>query len=473
MKKNNLYGFSAFNFLKKIFLGAYLPSLLLVFFLALPCGIAHAQNVEASRLATIKYGTDTEIANLIQTLKTEKAEYLDEELAALIETTKNQKILSGIFSFFADREKKGLEEKAIKVIEERNYEANDTVLSAIDYLGKVKASSAIPTLMELLDSQERRFMNSALRAIGQAASEDKSSADETAEYLVDYYTKKNPGDDNRRDIIVALGFTGSTKGIPFLIDIAGNSDERMPLRIASIEAISKIGDPSGLSVILESAGSSDPNVRSAAVSSLGPFSGDDVDKIILDAFRDSYYRTRIAACQASRDRKLASAVPFLQYRAERDEVANVKDEAIRALGAIANDDAMQAMETLFTERRTPDRVRILAAEMLMKNAPDKYLGRLIAELDEAKLRNQTALYNGFLKIAGETVITGEAEGLLSGLARRFLQNGGVIEKLYGLDMAANNGLVGLSQEIIKLIDERNEAISRRARTTAEKLGIEI
>ena len=56
--------------------------------------------VEASRLATIHYGTETEIASLIQSLKTEGADYLDTELISLVDTTRNQKILSGVFAFF-------------------------------------------------------------------------------------------------------------------------------------------------------------------------------------------------------------------------------------------------------------------------------------------------------------------------------------------------------------------------------------
>ena len=63
---------------------------------------------EDSRLATIKYGTETEIASLIQTLKNEGSDYLDNELVALVEHSKNQKIVSSVFAFFSDREKKGL-----------------------------------------------------------------------------------------------------------------------------------------------------------------------------------------------------------------------------------------------------------------------------------------------------------------------------------------------------------------------------
>jgi hypothetical protein len=197
-----------------------------------------------------------------------------------------------------------------------------------------------------------------------------------------------------------------------------------------------------------------------------------VDNAILDAFRDSYYRTRIAAAQASRERRLVSAIPYLQFRAERDEVPNVKDEAIRALGAIANDDAVAVLDSLFNERRNPDRVRLLAAEMLSKHAPDRNFGRFVAEMEEAKTRNQTALYNGMLKVVGETIFSGGTTEI-ENIARRFLQSGTLMEKLYGLDMAANNNLRSLSAEITTMARDRNESIARKARRIAEILEIDI
>jgi len=447
---------------------------LILSFLLITISFSYAQDIESSRLATIRFGTETEIASLIQALKTEGADYLDNELVALVENTRNQRILSGVFGFFGEREKSGLEDRAIRAIDERDDEANETVHSAVDYLGRLKAGKAVPVLMRLLDEQERRFMNVAFRALGRASTADKESADEAAEYLVDYFSNRDPGDENRREVITAIGATGSAIGVPLLVDIAGNSDERIPLRIAALDALSKIGDPDGLQAILGCISSADPNVRTAAVAALGPFSGEGVDNAILEAFRDSNYRTRIAACQASRDRRLASAVPYLKFRAERDDVPNVKDEAIRALGAIGNDEALGAMDVFFTERKNSDRIRILSAEMLMKNDPAKYFVRLIAELDEAKLKNQNPLYNGFLKIEGETKIDdGTQHAALEDITRRFLKSGGIIEKLYGLDMAANNNLKNLSEEIKALTTERNESLARRARNTAEKLGISL
>ncbi|WP_461257048.1 HEAT repeat domain-containing protein [Treponema sp. R80B11-R83G3] len=429
----------------------------------------HAQ--EASRQDTIKYGTETEIAALIQTIRTENTDLFDDELIALAQTSKNTKVLTGILGFFGDREKSGLQERAIKAVKQREDEATETVLSALDYLGKMKTAEAVPVIKELLDTEEKRFLSAGFRAIGGASSGDKKLADETAQFLVDFYNDREPGNENRSIIINAIGATGSSAGVDFLTEIATNPDERFPLRIAALGALSKIGDPKGLDAIISCVNANDQNVRSSAVAALGPFQGSAAENAILDAFRDSYYRTRIAAAQASRDRKLAAAVPFLKFRAERDDVPNVKDEAIRALGAIANNEAITVLDGLFSERKNTDRVRILAADMLMKNTGGKNFSKLIVELDEAKRKNQTNLYNGFLKVVGEAAVEND-KSEIEGVARRFMA-AGIMEKLYALDMANNNKLTGLKEEILTLTKDRNESISRKARRTAESLGIEI
>ena len=449
---------------------------LLAFFLLFSGHFICARDTEASRRSTIRFGTETEIAALIQTLRNEGSDDLDYDLIELVENTRNQRILTGVFSFFGERERSGLEDRAIRAIEERDDEANETVFSAVDYLGWLRVTKAIPILKELLEAQERRFMNSAFRSLGRAASADEQYADEVAEFLVDFYTERDPGDENRREIIVAIGATGSSKGVPLLVEIASNSEERIPLRIAALEGLARIGDPDGLETIIANVNSRDANLRVAAVGALGPFSGENVDNAILEAFRDANERIRIAASRASRERRLVAAVPYLQFRAERDDFPGVRDEAIRALGAIGTEEAIEALDAFFTERRNSDRIRILSAEMLMQNNSAGYFSRLVVELDYAQSRNQMPLYNGFLRIVGETRLedyAGEAVSKLQDTTRRFLQSRGVIERLHGLDMAANNNLRGLEEEIKTLAGDRNESIARRAQRAAERLGIEL
>jgi HEAT repeat protein len=448
---------------------AHCPLLFALCSLLFASAFVFAQSDEETRLNTLKYGTEIEIASLIQTLKTEGVDYLDNEIIALVENTRNNKILGGAFAFFAEREKSGLETRAIRAIEDRDDEENETVLAAIDYLGKVKAAAAVPVFRELLEGGEKRFMNAAFRALGQASGQDSdgvSLADETAEYLIDYYENRDAGNENQRDIIAAIGAAGSAKAVPFLAGLAGDNEARPVLRMAALESIAKIGDPAGLDAVLACVSARDPNIRSTAVAALGPFSGKAVDDAILDAFRDSFYKTRIAAAQASRQRKFADAVPYLKFRAERDDVPTVKEEAIRALGAIANSDAINVLEELFTAQKNSDRVRIAAGEMLMQNEPGRFLDAFIRELDDAKQKNQTALYNGFLKVIGGTKCSG-----LETITRRLMQDRGIIEKSLALDMAANNSLTSLADEIKTIAEDKNESLSRKARRTLEKMGI--
>ena len=427
---------------------------------------ATISKLEEQRRDTLRFGTETEIASLIQTIKNEKVDYLDNELIEIAEKTRNRNVLSGIFSFFADMEKNGLEERAIRAVSERDQESYDSVLAAIDYLGSVKSGESLDCLEDLVNSGESRYLNTAFRALGRASSSE--DPDGVASFLLDYYINRSPGNELQREIIVAIGETGSKEGVSFLAELVKNTSERVPLRMAALEAMSKIGDAEGLDSVIEAVTSDDPNVRSSAVAALAPFSGEAVDNAILEAFRDSFWRTRIGAAQAAGKRRLLSAIPYLRYRAENDDVPNVKDEAIKALGAINNEETSSILDSLFSERKNSDRVRITAAEMLIQNDADNFSKRVYAEMEEARSKNLTALYNGFIRVMG----TAKSQSL-EDIILRFI-SGGIIEKSLALDLILSNEFRGLEEEIRSLLDEKvhSASIARKAQSTLEKLGLE-
>ena len=434
-----------------------------------------APNPEEQRLNIIRFGTDTEIANLIRTLRNEQTSNaneavnetrLDRELLTVAERTTNRAILTGVFGYFGDREMEGLERRALKSIEDRDYEAGETVNAAIQYLGNIKASGIREAIMDIINGEETRFLSAAIQTLGRTA--EKDNPEETAEYLVDYYTNREPGDENRRLIITALGDIKAKEATTFLVSIAENEDERAPLRMVALEALAKIADPAGLPAIISAVSSRNPNVRSSAVGSLGPFSGNDADTAIIEAFRDSFYRTRMAAAKAAGDRKLAAAIPFLRFRCENDEVPAVRDESVKALGLIGGNEAETILKELFRERKNSDRIRINAGEMLLTHGSSDFVSDVIIELDEAKTKNQTALYNGFLRILG-----GAKSPKLEDLSRRFFASGGVIEKSYALDISSNNDFRGLVNEIRNLTDPKNGSLSGKSRALLEKWGLSI
>ena len=457
----------------KCLCGSWLILLIFMFAGALFAQSASStKTLEEQRLDILRFGTETEIAALIQAVKNEKVTYLDKELIDVAQKTRNRNILAGIFSFFGEMEKTGLEERAMRAIRERDEEANETIFSAIDYLGRVKAEAATEVLEEIINAGENRFLNNAIRAMGRAAGgRDSQRADDTALFLLDYYEHRNPSDDNRREIIVAMGETGSSELVSFLSDLATNSDQRAVLRMAALDALSKIGDEKGLDAIIDAVSSTDPNVRSTAISALGPFSGEAAEAAILEGFRDSYFRTRIGAAQAAGKRRLESAIPFLRFRAERDDVPAVRDEAVKALGAINTSESMSILDTFFMERKNSDRLRLVSAEMLIQNNADTYSSKVIVEMDEARQKRMTPLYNGFVRI----LATARSK-TFEDLARRLITGSGadVIERSLGLDLVVNNEFHSLENEVRSLLDERRNpaTISRKARSTLERLGLD-
>jgi HEAT repeat protein len=347
----------------------------------------------------IRYGTDSEIAALIGTLRSEKSGDFDDDLVGIAEDTNNNAILIAHFSFFADREQAGLENRALALLENdtgiRQGAAdtrNDVVLGAIDYLGKMKNAEAAGTLVSILDGESGPFTASAIRAYGRIAA--AADSDEAADYLIAYYHEREPAGETQREIIVAMGETGSKNATAFLVELIDNQEERYVLRMAALDAAAKIGDEAAKEAVVNAVLANDPNVRSSAVAALGAFDGDDVEKAVLDAFRDSFFRTRLGACAAAGKRKLAAAIPYLRYRALNDEAAAVRDEAVKALGAIGSSAALGVLDEIFENERNPDRVRSLAAEMLVKQNPGASTAKITAALEDAKKKNRAALAAG-------------------------------------------------------------------------------
>ena len=443
-------------------------ALLLSLLAVMVAGVPLAQDeTEALRRDIVRFGTETEIAALLTALREEGEDLFDEDIIAVANGTGNHSILTVAFNFFGERQVAGLEERAILAVEGRFDEHGESVLAAIDYLGRIGSRDAVLDLREVVESGERRFLNNAIRALGRiGGAMGGEDASDMAEYLIEVHDGRDLDSNAVHEVILALGATGASEAVPFLSAIALDALSTQFLRVTSLQALASIGDPDGLPAVLDAVSVSEPHVRAAAVEALGPFSGSEVDAAILDAFRDSFERTRIAAALASRDRRLVSAVPYLRFRASRDESHAVREHSIRALGAIGNAEAMETVEELFLGRMNPVRIRIAAGEVLMEAAPERHLEALVEEMDEARRRNFTALYNGFLRILGTTTAGGMEE-----ITRRLLAESGVAERSTALDMAANNNLAALAEEIRAIADGSNQGLANRARRTLDRMGL--
>ncbi|MDR3301092.1 MAG: HEAT repeat domain-containing protein [Spirochaetaceae bacterium] len=423
-----------------------------------------AQDSEEAQHEILLYGTDSEIAALIQTLKKNKADYLDDDLATLVRSTKNPQIKSAVIAFFSEREKSGLENEALYLIENRDDIESAHVIAAIEYLGRIRYEKAQQPLRALLDADEDSYRMQAVKAIGRTAGE--ASADDAAEYLINYYNTKTVSDDAQRELVLALGETHSKKASPFLVELV-NENIRPGLTLSALGALEMIKDESALDTIASQLESKDPNIRAAAVGALGSFSGAAAEQTIIDAFRDSYYKTRLAAVKAAGEKLSAQAVPYLKFRAEKDEVQAVKEEAVRALGAIGaagDGKAADALETIFDDKKTSDRNRILAAELLAAINGEKYAGKIIEKIDEAKRTNQKQVYNGLV-----AAISKAKSAKLSALAGQLFASKNASDIAFALEITGNNRFNAFLAETQRLAQDANSGLARKATEVLQKL----
>lgn len=416
---------------------------------------------EALQRDTLKYGTDNEISALINTLKKDNADYLDNDLTQIVQNTKNSKIKSQIIGFFAEREKKGLENDAIYIIENRDEIESSNVLSAIDYLRAIKYTKAQDVLRALLEVDEEVYTNAVIKAIGTAT--DATNADSTADYLISYYQEKNPADDFQRSVILALGETRSKRATAFLNGII-SENERAGLTIAALSSVANIADDNSLNVVIHAASSKDPVIRAASVEALGSFNGDATVKALLDAFRDSFYKTRLAAVKSAGKRRIKEAVPYLKFRIEKDDVPAVQDEAVRSLGLIGDNESNNILESFFDDKKTADRLKIIIAEMLIKTNADEFTDKIIAKLDESKRLNQKQLYKGLINALSKA----ETPRIQPLVARLFASKDAT-DKAYALELTAINKFGNFAPEVGHLASESNSGLARKAKEVLEKL----
>ncbi|MFA6508407.1 MAG: HEAT repeat domain-containing protein [Treponemataceae bacterium] len=404
----------------------------------------------ASRRDTIRYGTDAELLALIGVLENEENTSLDADLIALLKNAGGVKFVDAVFAYLTKGKKEGGENRALQILQNRDKEANSNIDSALQYLSSVKNKKASTALREILETEDARFSTAAARALGACGNE------EDADYLVKYGKERTLTDALTAEIIYSLGEIKSKRATDFLTGILSNPDSKSSKKIGALEALGKIADQNSLEPILDSLRDLDANVRSYAVTALSSFSGNKTEKALIEAFRDSYYKVRIAAAKAAGERKLAEAIPYLKFRAERDEIVSVKEAALSALGSIGSGEALEIIFSLFSEKKTADRLRITSAKAMLEKAPDKYITAVIAAMEQAKAEKKMLLYHGLAKIISMTKTPNLEEQ-----TRRFLSSNDTIDKMYGLDLTILNRYEGVKELVRALEKGANTALLRK------------
>ena len=408
------------------------------------------QSITEDRRETLLYGIDDQVIELIVQLNEEKDDTLAGEVFAAYKTTRNPKVRSAIFTYFKEIGFEDAREDALSIIDTADDQTTELISAAIDYLSVKAEPELADRLIPLLDSPDMGIARKAIKGIGASQKAD------TIDTLLGLLDDGDYPNDLKPDVILALGELKNPAAVPRLVEILDDEGEDIIWRRYACASLGKIGDPEILPKIEEALYDTDPMLRNYAVASLKYFDDPEVVDLLIAALKDSYWRTRISAASGLGSLKEERAVPILAYKAEKDPETNVRVEAVRALGAIATPEAIEALRGFYSNESTPPSLRVVSAEILAEKDIDASLELFTAVINKHWGKDRTRILERTAKILSKT-----KSDSLESLYAKFLVSGELVIMIYGLRGIATNEMISLKAEVEKLSGEENHRSIRK------------
>jgi HEAT repeat protein len=416
---------------------------------------------------TLRFGTDTEVLDAVTHIREAKERSLTADLVRAAGESHNDDVRMAVFTYLGELEDASASEPALELVR-RPEEASPALLrAAIGYLAKTKARSALDELKGLVLSRDESVAIAAVSAVGGMGGAG------IAAYLIDILVKPETNANLRNQIILALGDLGDRVALDLLLDMAKDRGEERVSRMYACASLGKIGDRKAVDVLTSILSEDDALLRVYAAGALGKLRAPGVAAALTQVLRDSSWQVRLEAAKAIADgaadkQESEDLVGMLKYRARRDEVAQVRREAIRALGTLGTPDCFELLRELYADDMQSAETRSAALTALIAgDLPESLpvISRIVDQQWSLKSDKQK-----MLEVTADQLSRVESP-LLSELTSRFLASPNLAVKIAGIRGAARNGLTSLGDAILAAARDANTAVRREALSALEKLGI--
>ncbi|MFA6937034.1 MAG: HEAT repeat domain-containing protein [Treponema sp.] len=330
---------------------------------------------------TFKYGLETEISELIDELtKNEDMRFVD-SIYDLFQSTKDINIKQKVLAYFTKLKDPCLEDYAVTIVDDPYDEKKDTVSACFNYISAVNCKEAIPALVTLIDKEDEDYFDGALTCLGSVGTSKE------AVFLADYLDRDDLTTAQRQSLMRVLGKIKAVETWGKLSEIAQDEDENSFVRMYAAEAIGAMEKPESEKILLKLYQEDDPNFRCYVIKGISYYKDKDADDLIIQALRDSQYKVRLEAVDASQKRKLAEAVPYLIYRCkDKTEENVVKDKCYKVIAELNTTEGNDYLLSVIKDKRAGDNTKAKIASALMVN---NYAGNdEIIALAEECLKNE-------------------------------------------------------------------------------------
>ena len=250
----------------------------------------------------------------------------------------------------------------------------------------------------------------------------------------------------RGDLILALGELRHAQAVPALLAIARSRDEDKSRRMYAAGALGRIGDQAALPVLREMFAEKDSLLKASAASALARLSPSEAFPLLLAGMKDENWRVRVECAKALarplQPAEAQQALPLLIYKAQSDPTLQVKLEAVRTLGAIGSEKAVQFLATLYRDSKNPLPLR----EESLASAARASLPAVLDAVRAVAAEEMKAPDQKVIEMTAR-VISGFPRSELRGLFAAFLDSTNPIVRIYGVRGAAGAGMSDLRARI--------------------------
>ena len=433
--------------------------------LLLPMGIcAQEESVLEQWEATLSYGIDSEVADLVDQISAHGTGRFDDSLASRFADTRSSELRIAILDYFSEKESSRLSAAARALVLSEEPIGDDLLRGCVTYLSRVVEDDSAELLeryREIARDQAVLIATIAIDAIGRHGSADVPDA------LIELYGDVE-SDDAKASVLRALGETGSNGVVEFLTNIAVDEYEISLFRQQAAMSLGKIGAAESQETLTELLNSEDSVLRAYVIQALGYYSNDEAATVLVDALRDSFWRVRVAALQGLGEQGDVAAVPAIAYKARRDPEAPVRQAAIATLGSIGGEEADRVLREIAVDVRTGEALRIQALEVLSESDLASSVD-LLTEVAEAEWEREGSR----LLDAVSRIVSRSEDPAVGPLIDRLFQHPNYIIRIYAIRAMGRNGLTTYEDELTAIADENTTGIMRTtALATLELLGIE-
>jgi len=436
--------------------------LLLLFVMSFSILPLHAEDYEESerqkRLDILEFGLESEISDLITALQKEKDDSLSVELTKIFYKTKNVTIREKIISFFTIMKNPALKEYAVEIIDDPYDIKVSTAVLLIKYAAACGFTETASSMAVLLESENEDYYDACLASLGDVGGSDE------AVFLASLLDK-DLSLGRRQTLMKSLGKIKAVETWDKLVEIAENEDENSYVRMYAAEAIGAMEIEDSVPVLARLFESNDSNLRTYVMKGLSYFPDDkDAQAVIIEGFRDNYYKVRLEAAAFAENNKFKEAMPNLLYRAKNDAETAVVYACYQAIGAICSKEGMEFLVSIVQDEKKNDTARAKAAVVIL-NTDDAPSVQAVLGVAEKTLEDTKKMS---LRYAIGKELALHENPLFEEVCRKFLANKDASTIGIGMDIWAKNKYASLKPVVEGFLEDKNSGLKKKAALVLEQ-----